>query len=109
MGITKQHISGGDGKTFPRAGDRVVLEYLGMLQNGVVFDGSHGAGKPPFQFEVGVRTVIVALDEGVKLLSLGETAQLTATADCAYGSVGFPPLIPPNSTLVFEAKLLAIS
>jgi len=104
-----QTISAGDGKTFPKAGDHVICEYVGMLENGVVFDASHGPGKPSFSFEIGVKAVIMALDEGVKSLSVGQKAILTATPDCAYGPAGFPPLIPPNSTLKFEVKLLNIS
>jgi len=109
MGINVQIISAGDGKSFPRAGDHVSCEYVGMLEDGVVFDSSHGPGKPSFTFEVGVKAVIMALDEGIKSFSVGQKAILTATPDCAYGPTGFPPLIPPDSTLKFEVKLLGIS
>ena len=41
-------------------------------------------------------------------MSVGEKARLTCTPDYAYGARGFPPVIPPNSTLVFEVELLSI-
>ena len=38
-------------------------------------------------------------------MSMGERAKLTCSAAYAYGSRGFPGLIPPNSTLVFDVEL----
>ncbi|KAF8317708.1 peptidyl-prolyl cis-trans isomerase, partial [Clavulina sp. PMI_390] len=111
MPVTKQHISGGDGKSFPSPGDWVVCEYRGAIAStGAVFDASHGPGGHggPLKFEVGVRGVVLALDEGIRLLSVGEKAVLRATPDYGYGPAGFPPVIPPNASLVFEVHLIAI-
>lgn len=41
-------------------------------------------------------------------MCLGEKAQLTISAENGYGAVGAPPLIPPNSTLIFTVELLNI-
>lgn len=42
-------------------------------------------------------------------MMVGERAELTCSPDFAYGERGFPPIIPPNSTLVFDVELLGIA
>jgi FK506-binding protein 1 len=84
------------------------MHYVGTLLDGKQFDSSRDRGSP-FETEIGVGKVIKGWDEGVPRLSLGEKAILTATPDYAYGSRGFPPIIPPNSTLKFEVELLKIT
>jgi len=78
------------------------------LLNGNKFDSSVERGQP-FQTKIGVGQVIKGWDEGVPQLSLGQKAKLTCTPDYAYGANGYPPVIPANSTLVFEVELLKIN
>ncbi|KAK0525685.1 hypothetical protein OC834_004067, partial [Tilletia horrida] len=80
---------------------------VGTLPDGSVFDSSRDRGSP-FVTQIGVGRVIKGWDEGVPQLSIGEKAKLTCTPDYAYGARGFPPVIPPNATLIFEVELLAI-
>lgn len=108
MGVTIERIVPGDGKTFPKKGDKVKIHYVGTLMDGSKFDSSRDRGVP-FDTEIGVGKVIKGWDEGVLQLSLGEKANLIATPDYAYGARGFPPVIPPNSTLKFEVELLKIN
>lgn len=93
---------------FPKTGDKVTIHYVGTLENGDIFDSSRDRGIP-FETEIGVGKVIKGWDEGVKKLSVGEKAKLTCTPDFAYGSRGFPPVIPPNATLTFEVELISIT
>ncbi|GJE98428.1 peptidyl-prolyl cis-trans isomerase [Phanerochaete sordida] len=108
MGVTVEVLTPGDGKHYPRKGDRVQIHYVGTLLDGTKFDSSRDRGTP-FETEIGVGKVIKGWDEGVPQLSLGTKAVLTATPDYAYGPRGFPPVIPPNSTLQFEVELLSIN
>ncbi|KAK4687726.1 FK506-binding protein 1, partial [Tremellales sp. Uapishka_1] len=103
-----QKIAPGDGSSFPKKGDSVTIHYTGKLTDGTVFDSSVTRGQP-FKCTIGVGQVIKGWDEGVPQLSLGEKAVLTCTPDYAYGSRGFPPLLPPNATLTFEVQLLGIN
>ncbi|KAG2177183.1 hypothetical protein INT43_007840 [Umbelopsis isabellina] len=108
MGVTVDTISAGDGQNFPKKGDRVTIHYVGTLEDGTKFDSSRDRSDA-FSCVIGVGQVIRGWDEGVPQLSLGQRAKLTATGDYAYGPRGFPGLIPPNATLIFDVELLAIN
>ncbi|GMG39119.1 unnamed protein product [Ambrosiozyma monospora] len=107
-GLKIEQIVPGDGKTYPKSGDLITVHYTGKLTNGKQFDSSRSRGKP-FQFQIGQGMVIQGWEEGFAKLSLGEHAILTIPGDMAYGSRGFPGLIPPNATLVFDVELLKIN
>ncbi|KAJ8933603.1 hypothetical protein NQ314_013913 [Rhamnusium bicolor] len=104
MGVQVETISPGDGQTFPKTGQTVVVHYTGTLQNGQKFDSSRDRGSP-FKFHIGKGEVIRGWDEG---LSVGQRAKLTCSPDYAYGSRGHPGIIPPNATLIFDVELLEI-
>ncbi|PWN42316.1 hypothetical protein IE81DRAFT_337473 [Ceraceosorus guamensis] len=106
-GVQIERITPGDGKTFPQKGQTVSIHYTGTLENGSKFDSSRDRGSP-FQTAIGVGRVIRGWDEGVPQLSVGERAKLTITPDYGYGAQGYPPVIPANSTLIFDVELLAV-
>ncbi|KAK6506128.1 FK506-binding protein 1A [Arthrobotrys conoides] len=108
MGVTKELISPGNGTDYPSKGDTVSMHYTGTLTNGKKFDSSVDRGEE-FRTKIGTGQVIKGWDEGVPQMSLGEKAKLTITGDYAYGERGYPGLIPPNATLIFEVQLLAIN
>jgi FK506-binding protein 1 len=108
MGVTKEVISEGDGKTFPKSGDRLTMHYVGTLaSNGQKFDSSRDKGRP-FKFMIGRKMVIRGWDEGVMTMSLGEKAILRISSDYAYGPRGAGGVIPPNADLNFEVELLDV-
>eukprot|EP00586_Coscinodiscus_wailesii_P022759 CAMPEP_0172493556 /NCGR_PEP_ID=MMETSP1066-20121228/24993_1 /TAXON_ID=671091 /ORGANISM="Coscinodiscus wailesii, Strain CCMP2513" /LENGTH=125 /DNA_ID=CAMNT_0013263773 /DNA_START=106 /DNA_END=483 /DNA_ORIENTATION=- len=109
MGVTKETISPGDEKTFPKQGDKLTMHYVGTLaSDGSQFDASRTRGKP-FSFTIGIGQVIKGWDEGVMQMSLGEKAKLAITSDYGYGPAGAGGVIPPNADLNFEVDLLAIN
>jgi len=107
MGVTVDTLSPGDGKTFPKSGQTVVVHYTGTLTDGKKFDSSKDRGKP-FKFRIGQGEVIKGWDEGVAQMSVGQKAKLTCTPDYAYGAKGAGGVIPPNATLIFEVDLLGL-
>lgn len=103
-----ERTQAGDGTNFPSVGDKVTIHYTGTLENGKKFDSSRDRGSP-FQCVIGVGQVIKGWDEGIPQLSIGEKAVLTIPGHKAYGDRGFPGLIPPNATLIFDVELLKIN
>ncbi len=108
MGVEIETTKPGDDTTFPQAGQTVTVHYTGTLTDGTKFDSSRDRGQP-FQFVIGKGQVIKGWDEGVAQMSVGQRANLTCSPDYAYGDRGYPGIIPPASTLVFDVELIGVS
>ncbi|WP_150137853.1 FKBP-type peptidyl-prolyl cis-trans isomerase [Candidatus Enterovibrio escicola] len=88
----------------PSAEDRVVVHYKGTLINGTQFDSSYDRGQP-MSFEL--NRVIKGWTEGIQLMPVGSKFKFVIPPELAYGSEK-TPVIPVNSTLLFDIELLEI-
>ena len=90
----------------PGPTDTVKVNYRGTFPDGREFDSSYKRGQA-IEFPLG--GVIKCWTEGVQLMKVGETAQLTCPPDIAYGERGAGGgAIPPNATLQFQVELLGV-
>jgi FKBP-type peptidyl-prolyl cis-trans isomerase len=105
-GLTYWDIKQGTGPT-AAAGQTVKVDYTGWLTSGKKFDSSVGTGKP-FEFKLGAGEVIKGWDIGVAGMKVGGKRQLRIPPDLAYGANGYPPVIPPDSTLIFDVTLRGV-
>jgi FKBP-type peptidyl-prolyl cis-trans isomerase len=105
-GLQYQEINPGSGDEV-KDGDTVSVHYTGWLTDGAKFDSSKDRDKP-FQFQVGAGGVIQGWDEGLVGMKEGGVRRLIIPAALAYGEGGYPPVIPPNATLIFDIELLEI-
>jgi FKBP-type peptidyl-prolyl cis-trans isomerase len=92
-------------------GDMIAVNYTGKLTNGSVFDSNVDPKfnhVQPFVFTIGQGQVIQGWEEGFIGMKVGEKKTLTISPEKGYGASGHPPVIPPNSTLIFDVELVAI-
>ncbi|MFK7931457.1 MAG: FKBP-type peptidyl-prolyl cis-trans isomerase [Myxococcota bacterium] len=93
----------------PVKGQSVQVHYSGWLQDGGrMFDSSVANKRPPYEFQVGVPGVIEGWQLGVADMKVGGKRQLVIPPGLAYGPSGRPPVIPANSTLVFDVELVGL-
>ena len=103
-GLQYKVLKTGSGAS-PKATDTVKVHYHGTLTNGEKFDSSVERGEPA---EFPVNRVIPGWTEALQLMKPGDKWQLVIPSDLAYGPQGRPPVIPPNSVLLFDVELLEV-
>lgn len=109
-GLQYKVLTSGKGAS-PKATDTVRVHYRGKLIDGKTFDQSYTGDAPtkrdqPAEFQV--KGVIKGWTEALQKMKVGDKWQLTIPAELAYGDRGSPPVIPPNSVLVFDVELMEI-
>tara|TARA_Y100000991_G_scaffold210299_1_gene191445 strand:+ start:77 stop:556 length:480 start_codon:yes stop_codon:yes gene_type:complete len=99
-----RRISGDGSGARPTVADTVTVHYAGRLIDGTEFDSSYARGEPA-TFPLG--RLVKAWQLAIPEMGIGDTIELYAPADLAYGPVGKGP-IPGNATLIFKVELIDI-
>ena len=96
------NYAGSDAK--PSVEDRVTVHYAGTFIDGETFDSSFDRGEPA-TFPLG--RLIKAWQMAIPQMGVGDTIEIAAPADLAYGPKGKGP-IPGGATLLFKVELIDI-
>ena len=83
----------------------MTVHYAGTFIDGETFDSSFERGEPA-TFPLG--RLIKAWQMAIPEMGVGDTIEIAAPADLAYGAGGKGP-IPGGATLLFTVKLIGIS
>lgn len=67
-----------------KKGDKIKVEFEGVLEDGTVFDSSSLKGCP-LEFEVGSGQLLKKFEEAVVGMNIGEEKQITISAKEGYG------------------------
>nr|CAD7267348.1 unnamed protein product [Timema shepardi] len=88
--------------------EEISVYYTGRLkQNNKQFDSVTKG--PGFKFKLGRNEVIRGWDIALAGMKVGGKRKVVIPPPLAYGTKGSPPVIPPNSALVFEVELLSLN
>ena len=97
-----------EGKGEAAANGRTVrVHYRGCLEDGTVFDSSYERGDP-IEFPLGAGMVIAGWEQGLQGLKVGGNRKLRIPYNLGYGAQGYPGVIPPYATLIFDVELVGL-
>ena len=85
----------------------VQIEYTGSFIDGKVFDTNVGKDRP-LVVQIGMREVIPGFEMGIVGTNKGTIRKIKIPSELAYGSSGAGDVIPPNSDLIFEFKIIDV-
>lgn len=103
-GLRYRKVGGSGSGARPSATDMVTIHYTGRLTDGSEFDSSVARGEPA---TFPLPGLIKGWQEGVPLMSVGDTYEFAIPQQLAYGPRGRGP-IPGGATLLFTIELLGI-
>ena len=111
--VAGQDTTVGTGAT-ATPGSSVSILYVGMLQDGTVFDSSANNGNKPLVFTLGAQGIIPGFQIGVNGMKVGGERRVSIPPELGYGDQDVKDaagkvIIPANSTLIFDVKLIKVT
>jgi FKBP-type peptidyl-prolyl cis-trans isomerase FklB len=104
-GLQYQILQAGSESIHPRLVDRVSLHVKAFLIDGTPIEDTYEKKTPQ---TAPLDRMIPAWTEALQMMSVGSTWRLFVPPYLAYGEMGVPQEIAPNTTLIFEIELLEI-
>ena len=105
-GVSVRDVEEGEGPE-AEAGQTAIVHFMAALDDGTVVQNTFDTGNlqvvPLDDSEVlkGLRTAIVGMKEG-------GVRRVELSAEQAFGEEGNPPVVPPNTPMVFEVELVGV-
>lgn len=84
-------------------GDMIWFSYVTSVNDNMI-----GESKDGVSMIVGSEDVIAGWNIGVIGMKPGSKRRIISPPNAAYGTTGYPPIIPPNATVISEIQLLRI-
>ncbi|XP_071621407.1 inactive peptidyl-prolyl cis-trans isomerase FKBP6 isoform X2 [Heliangelus exortis] len=104
-GVRKEELHPGTGPTVPQDAS-VAVNYFGFLEDKDKPFCTHLDSKSSKLMKLGTDITLWGLEIGLLTMRKGERARFFFTPSYAYGAMGCPPLLPPNTMVMFEVELL---
>ncbi|XP_058020271.1 inactive peptidyl-prolyl cis-trans isomerase FKBP6 [Ahaetulla prasina] len=104
-GVLKEIIRDGSGETVP-PDSSILVKFSGYLEHTDRPFDTNWFKKNPKLMKLGEDITLRGLEVGLLTMRKGELARFLFKPNYAFGTLGCPPLIPPNSTVLFEVELL---
>ncbi|KAM6462471.1 inactive peptidyl-prolyl cis-trans isomerase FKBP6 isoform 2-T2 [Liasis olivaceus] len=104
-GVLKEIIRNGSGETVPPDAS-VLVKFSGYLEHTDRPFDTNCFRKNPKLMKLGEDITLWGMEVGLLTMRKGELARFLFKPNYAFGTLGCPPLIPPNSTVLFEVELL---
>ena len=101
-------------KIYPKKGDEVIINYeIRDIKNNIIFSkeqlGSpNQKNKEDKLYKVDGEEFITGIQEGIKMMQLGETSVFYLPSNKAFGATGYENKIAPNQPLIIEVFLKEI-
>lgn len=99
QGMKVEVLKQGTGE-MAKEGDQLTTNYVLTLQDGKEIDSSVKRNQP-VTFTLGPNGMIKGLELGITGMKVGESRKLTIPPELAFGAQGIPPVIPPDSTVIY--------
>jgi peptidylprolyl isomerase len=91
----------------PSPGDTVAVHFTFKLLDGTQLDDTRARGEP-YVFVWGRERLIPGLERAIGEMREGGSAVAIIPPELAFGSTGIPPVVAPNSYVVFDIDLISI-
>lgn len=92
----------------PTKNQLITFDYFAFTQgkNGHLYDNSFQNGNP-FSFKFENAGVIDGLHQGMSVMKPGENAYFEIPAELAYGKQGLLDLVPSNTNIVYDVRVIS--